>query len=208
MPNVTRLVAVIAALGLAGCMSRNQQPQDQPGSSAATSGGAMAEHGPTYQPEEPGQGRYGQGQPQHEQGQQNQYGQAQPQHEQGQAQPNQYGQAQQGQRYGQAQQGQQYGQAQQGQQYGQAQQGQQYGQAQQGQPQGAGTSDREIRDRIQRALSANPNLRGDAIAVRVQNKRVQLAGLVDSENDIRIARDVATSVAGADNVDTQELRVR
>lgn len=198
MRTTTGILTVIAAFAFAACAHGNQRTQQsQPGTMGSTSGGTMSQETygqagqePMY--EEPyvqqGQGTTG-SRAELGAGTQDQY--AQEQH-------SQHGEFDEQQPYGEQQ---QYGQQDQ---YAQRQQGErdQYGQAQ------GMTSDRELREQIQRALSSNPELSQDAISVRVENNQVHLAGLVDSQNHIRIARDVATSIPGVRNVDTNELRVR
>lgn len=229
MRTTTTMLSILVALGLTACMQRSApQTTPPPSSTSATTGGTAAgapKAPPQYE-------QYGQNVGPHgEQLAPQPYGQAQQGETYGTRGQPQYGQAQQGETYG--TQGQQVGQAQQGGTYGMegepdgrtgasSTEGQR-GASEQGrhaQAEGAyeaepygreqptAASERELRDRIERALTASPSLENDAIAVRVEGSEAYLAGLVGSQEEIRIARDVTHAVPGVTDVDTTDLRVR
>lgn len=69
-------------------------------------------------------------------------------------------------------------------------------------------SDEELRMQIETALRGAPNLEDNSISVRIEQGQVFLAGLVDSPTEIRIAHDVVRSIPGVADVNTDELRVQ
>lgn len=178
MRRTSTILAVITAVGVAGCMDRGRQPETTPPDTTATTGDM---------PMDDVQAMEDRAQMQREQYREPapQYGQR----EEPSREPPTYGEMQ-------RQPGEmepQYG----------ATQPPMGGAL----PQGEDAETIRVSAQVEEALRGAPDLEDDTIVVRVQGSRVKLAGIVDSPTEVNIARDVVSSIPGVDEVDVDELRV-
>lgn len=68
--------------------------------------------------------------------------------------------------------------------------------------------DEALAGRVTNAINQDKRLAGQAIAVRVANGDVFLKGIVEDEESRQLAQVVASGIAGARQINIEELRIR